>query len=98
MRYFAVGTLLNYGETSLFNGIADDYALYRGTKDRRFVLIGHDYDTILGQGDTGASYYPINTNSSIYVMLNPPNPNANSVPVLRRFMTNANFAHCSMVS
>lgn len=87
MRYFAVGTLVNFGETALFNGIGDDYALYRGVKDRRFVLIGHDYDTIFGQGDTGAGYYPINTNSSIYIMINPPNPNAN-VPLLRRFMTN----------
>ena len=90
MRYFAIGTLMNFGETALFNGIGDDYALYRGLKDRRFYLIGHDYDTIFGEGDTGASYYPINTNSSIYIMMNPPNPNAN-VPVLRRFMTNAAF-------
>ncbi len=90
MRYFAIGTLINYGETSLFNGRGDDYALYRGVKDRRFVLIGHDYDTIFGQGDTGAGYYPINTNSSIYIMINPPNPNAN-VPLLNRFMTNAAF-------
>src|SRR6185369_10985277 len=91
MRYFAVGTLINYGETSLFNGIGDDYALYRGVLDPRFVLIGHDFDTIFGQGDTGSGYYPINTNSSIFIMLNPPNANAN-VPALRRFMTNAVFA------
>jgi hypothetical protein len=91
MRYFAVGTLMNFGETALFNGIGDDHALYRGTTDRRFVIIGHDFDTIFGQGDTGANYYPINTNSSIFIMMNPPNSNAN-VPVLRRFMTNAAFA------
>ncbi|MGB9603114.1 MAG: CotH kinase family protein, partial [Limisphaerales bacterium] len=90
MRYFAIGTLMNFGETALFNGIGDDYALYRGLKDKRFVLIGHDYDTIFGEGDTGSGYYPINTNSSIYIMMNPPNPNAN-VPVLRRFVTNAAF-------
>jgi hypothetical protein len=91
MTYFAVGTLLNYGETSLFNGIGDDYALYRGMIDSRFVVIGHDFDTVFGQGDTGPNYYPINTNASIFTMLNPPNPNAN-VPVLRRLMTNAAFA------
>ncbi|HMJ66387.1 MAG TPA: Ig-like domain-containing protein, partial [Candidatus Binatia bacterium] len=91
MKYFAVGTLLNFGETSLFNGIADDYALYRGLNDPRFVVIGHDFDTVFGQGDTGPGYYPINTNASIFTMLNPPNPNAN-VTVLRRFMTNATVA------
>ncbi len=91
MRYFAVGTLMNYGETALFNGIGDDYALYRGENDPRFVLLGHDFDTIFGQGDTGPNYYPININASIFVMLNPPNPNAN-VPLLRRLMTNQVFA------
>jgi hypothetical protein len=90
MTYFAVGTLVNYGETSLFNGRGDDYALYRGVNDPRFVLIGHDFDTIFGQGDT-TTYYPVLTNVPIWVMLNPPNPNAN-VPALRRFMTNAAFA------
>ncbi|WCJ59442.1 Ig-like domain-containing protein [Fontisphaera persica] len=90
MRYFAYGTMVNYGETSLFNGRGDDYALYRGMKDRRFVLIGHDFDTIFGQGDT-TSYYPTLTNSSIWIMLNPPSPEPN-VPLLRRFLTNAAFA------
>ncbi|MBI4661907.1 MAG: lamin tail domain-containing protein [Verrucomicrobia bacterium] len=99
MRYFAVGTLINYGETSLFNGRGDDYALYRGKKDPRFVLIGHDFDTIFGQGDTTTTY-PTQTNSSIYIMLNPPHTggrgpfggNAPNVPVLRRFLTHAEFA------
>src|SRR6185503_14071958 len=66
MTFFAVGTLVNYGETSLFNGRGDDYAMYRGVDDPRFVLIGHDFDTVFGQGDTGPGYYPINTNSSIF--------------------------------
>ncbi|MBI5385083.1 MAG: lamin tail domain-containing protein [Verrucomicrobia bacterium] len=91
MRYFALGTLVNFGETSLFNGRGDDYALYRGQKDRRFVVISHDFDTIFGQGDTGTGYYPINTNASIFTMINPPNGNAN-VPVLRRFMSHPAFA------
>ncbi|MCX8157631.1 MAG: Ig-like domain-containing protein, partial [Verrucomicrobiae bacterium] len=90
MRYFAYGSMVNYGETSLFNGRGDDYALYRGMKDRRFVLIGHDFDTIFGQGDT-TTYYPTLTNSSIWIMLNPPSPEPN-VPLLRRFLTNAPFA------
>jgi len=30
-------------------GIGDDYYLYRGVADPRFVLIPHDLDTILGR-------------------------------------------------
>ncbi|MBN2508107.1 MAG: lamin tail domain-containing protein [Verrucomicrobia bacterium] len=93
MAYFALGTLINYGETSLFNGRGDDYALYRGVHDPRFVLIGHDFDTIFGQGDT-TSGYAVSTNSSIFIMLNPPNTggNAPNVPLLRRLFTNSLFA------
>ncbi len=87
MRYFAVGSLMNYGETALFNGIGDDYALYRGLKDPRFVLIGHDFDTIFGQGDT-TSGYPIDTNSSPFIMMTPPSNGGPNVPLLRRLMTN----------
>jgi hypothetical protein len=90
MRYFAVGSLMNFTETALFNGRGDDYALYRGERDPRFWLIGHDFDTVFGQGDT-LNGYPADTNSSIYIMINPPNGNAN-VPLLRRFMTHAAFA------
>ena len=100
MRYFALGTLLNYGETAMFNGRGDDYALYRGIKDPRFVPIGHDFDTIFGQGDAiddppGTGNYALRTNASIYIMLNPPNTgggNAPNMPLLRRFFTNEHFA------
>jgi hypothetical protein len=96
MRYFAIGTLVNYGETALFNGIGDDYALYRGLNDPRFIVVPHDFDTIFGQGDTGSGYYPINTNASIYIMLNPPNNGAGgqapNITLLRRFMTHPEFA------
>ena len=91
MRYFALSTLINDGETKLGNGIGDDYAMYRGEIEPRFVLLGHDFDTIFGQGDTGPTYYPINTNSSIFLMLNPPNGNAN-VTNLRRFIMHPQFA------
>jgi len=103
MRYFALGSLLNYSETSLFNGRGDDYALYRGVTDARFVPIGHDFDTVFGQGDAidtgGNSYYPLRTNASIFIMMNPPNNggggfggNAPNIAALRRFMTNEQFA------
>jgi len=86
MRYFAVCSLMEYSETALCVGRGDDYAMYRGVNDPRFTLIPHDFDTILGQGDTAG-----NTAESIWIMLNPPNGNA-IVPVLNRFMRHPQFA------
>jgi hypothetical protein len=54
LHYIALDScLLNY-ETGLNRGMGDDYFMYRGVVDPRFVLIPHDLDTILGQGGTGA--------------------------------------------
>ncbi len=98
MRYFAIGTLVNFGETSMFNGRGDDYALYRGVDDPRFVAIGHDFDTIFGQGDTTGSFTTTTNNlgtPTIFMMLNPPNSggfNGPNMPLLRRFLTNGMFA------
>ena len=97
MRYFAVGTLTCYGETAMFNGRGDDYALYRGIKDPRFSPIGHDFDTIFGQGDTTGSFTTTTNNQgnpTLFMMLNPPNTggNAPNMPLLRRLMTNEVFA------
>ena len=96
MRYFAVGTLMNFGETSMFNGRGDDYALYRGTKDPRFVAIGHDFDTVFGQGDTRGTFTTTTNNSgtpTLFFMLNPPNTggSAPNMALLRRFLTNDVF-------
>jgi hypothetical protein len=52
MRFLALHGLLLNGETSLHRGIGDDYDMYRGVNDPRFVLIPHDLDTIFGKGDT----------------------------------------------
>ena len=46
MRYFAFFSLTVSRETSLGNGRGDDYALYRGVHDTRFLLLVHDLDTI----------------------------------------------------
>jgi len=46
--YFAVNAILGNAETSLSNGVGDDYNLYRGVSDPRFWLVPHDLDTILG--------------------------------------------------
>ncbi len=55
LRHIAIDSLLLNYETGLNMGIGDDYFLYRGAVDRRFVLIPHDLDTILDQGNAHGS-------------------------------------------
>jgi len=52
MLYFALNTFVVNRETSLGNGIGDDYMLYREVTAGRFHLVPWDFDTILNQGDT----------------------------------------------
>ncbi len=101
MRVLATFSLLGSGETALFTGFGDDFASYRGVKDPRFVLLGHDYDAVLGAGSGSAPY-----NASLFRMCpflhnlypgqnwNAPEPyrGDENVTVLNRFMTNAWFA------
>ncbi len=55
LRFFAINALLDNSETSLTNGYGDDYYLYRGVEDPRFVLIQHDLDTIFGRNGSVTS-------------------------------------------
>ncbi len=51
VRYFAVLSLQGFGETALgSDGTADDYSIYRGVNDPRFVFMPHDHDTDFGIG------------------------------------------------
>src|SRR4030095_11665499 len=50
MKYFAVNTLFDNQENSLGIGEGDDFAMYRGTNDTRFVLLPYDMDSLLGRG------------------------------------------------
>ncbi len=50
LRHFAVLFLMNYTETALANGEDDDYDLYRGLVDPRFLLLPHDFDSVFGSG------------------------------------------------
>jgi len=89
MKYMAVNTLLDNQETSPGNGIGDDYALYRGALDTRFLMLSYDMDTIMGTGSGGQA--PFNTSDPLFRMLSLANGNA-QMPVLNRFMTNNDFA------
>jgi hypothetical protein len=69
MIYFAACQLMEYTETSLCNGangqgVGDDFSMYRGVNDPRFIVMPHDFDTILGRGDT-----PGNPNENIFNMI-----------------------------
>lgn len=86
MRYFALFTMLTSMETSFGTGRGDDYAMYRGIVDPRFILIPHDLDTILGQGDT-----PGNVTANIFRMVPAVNGQANTF-VLNRFMRHPELA------
>ncbi|HUF62906.1 MAG TPA: lamin tail domain-containing protein [Verrucomicrobiales bacterium] len=58
LRWFALMVLMNNLETNLSNGIDDDYAMYSGVIDPRFVLLPHDLDSVFG-GDTKATLFPM---------------------------------------
>ncbi|MCU0915536.1 MAG: lamin tail domain-containing protein [Planctomycetes bacterium] len=84
LRYIALDSLLSNYETGLNRGIGDDYFMYCGVTDHRFVLIPHDLDSILGSG--GA---PIDL--SIFSIVRGA-PGYNGVDGLQRF-----FAHPEVI-
>ena len=81
MQYMAVNTLLDNDETCLANGEPDDYALFRGTNDSRFLALPYDLDTVIGRGVT-----PTPPRHTIWRMINP------QVPSMDRFMKHPEFA------
>jgi hypothetical protein len=66
LRHLAVMTLLGNGESGLNTGNNDDYYMYRGETDPRFILLYHDLDQILGQGGSQG------TTESIFRSTQPP--------------------------
>ena len=74
VRWFALQNLIGNNETNLGNGVGDDFAMYRGVRDGRFVLLPHDLDTCFGMGDQ-----PNNGLDSIF--------RATALPVVERFLT-----------
>jgi hypothetical protein len=76
VRYFALNTLLGNMETSLGAGGPGDYTLYRGVNDRRFRLMLHDLDSLLG----------------LFGGVEAPLFRATNNPAVRRFLTSPDFA------
>jgi hypothetical protein len=55
LAHIAVMALVDNRESGLNTGFNDDYFLYRGAIDPRFILVFHDLDTILNEGDSSGS-------------------------------------------
>ncbi|HXG49566.1 MAG TPA: lamin tail domain-containing protein, partial [Methylomirabilota bacterium] len=55
LLHLAVMNLLGNNESGLNTGNNDDYYMYRGVNDPRFILLYHDLDQILGQGGSLAA-------------------------------------------
>ena len=55
LRHLAVMNLMGNNESGLNTGNNDDYYLYRGLNDPRFILVYHDFDQILGQDSLGVN-------------------------------------------
>jgi hypothetical protein len=50
LRHLAVMNIFANSESGLNTGNNDDYYMYRGTTDPRFLLVGHDLDSIFTAG------------------------------------------------
>ena len=76
LRYFATDTLAGNREGGLITSKGDDYGLYRGVDDPRFVIVPHDLDTLFNMGNA-----TVQTGTSIWSFAN--------LPGLTRFFDNA---------
>lgn len=81
MRWFATQSIIGNIERGLANGAGDDYAMYRGIGDTRFILLPHDLDSLRATGgDEGTEWQsPGKINDSIW--------KATGVDAIDRFLT-----------
>lgn len=59
MHWFAIEVMMSNNETNPGSGQGDDYYMYRGQEDKRFILLPHDLDTIFGQGREKVAAYTL---------------------------------------
>ncbi|MBE0544796.1 MAG: lamin tail domain-containing protein [Verrucomicrobia bacterium] len=78
LTYLAVMALFENRETSPNTGHNDDYFVYAGVNDPRFILMYYDLDTILGEGSAAGA-----TNATIF--------GATAMPGFNRFMRSPDF-------
>ncbi len=54
LRHLAVMSMFGNAESGINTGNNDDYEMYRGLNDPRFILVYHDLDSVLGLGSLGS--------------------------------------------
>ena len=54
LTHLAVMSLFGNSESGINTGNNDDYEMYRGQNDPRFLLVYHDLDSVLGLGSLGS--------------------------------------------
>ncbi|MHC4570689.1 MAG: lamin tail domain-containing protein [Planctomycetota bacterium] len=93
LRWFAVQALFSNTETNLGNGYGDDYYLYCGIEDTRFVLVPYDMDNILGLYDIPDPWSdPGVYNASIWLgEATNTNSNIDNLPIIERFLRHPAF-------
>ena len=87
MTYFSVYTLALSRETSFATGRGDDFSMFFGVNDPRGLLLAHDWDTILNEGDTRPGTFT----DSLFRMCPAADAAANTVQ-LNRFLRHPEFA------
>jgi hypothetical protein len=93
LRWFAVQCLFSNTETNLGNGYGDDYYLYCGITDPRFILMPYDLDNILGLYDIPDPWSdPGVYNASVWLgKATDTSSNINNVPRIERFIRHPAF-------
>jgi hypothetical protein len=87
LGHLALMAIFNSRETGLNTGDGDDFAMYRGVQDSRFVLLFYDLDTILGEGSSAGV-----TNATIFGTSNGSVFGFTDLPVLDRLVKWPDFA------
>ncbi|MEN8785645.1 MAG: Ig-like domain-containing protein [Akkermansiaceae bacterium] len=88
MKWFGAMAILANGETNVSNGADDDFSMYRGAVDPRFVFLPHDLDTILSIGDGSRNEDPEHTLFDMIEdgdVLNPFIPLFNNPVIIERY-------------
>ena len=87
LRWQAFQVIINHNETNLSNGANDDYSIYRGLVDPRFIPLAHDYDTVWGDGGNTSSFDPTSPTATIY-QLNGAFGSGETIPATQPLMSN----------
>jgi VCBS repeat-containing protein len=87
LRWQAFQTIVNHNETNLSNGANDDYNLYRGIVDPRFIPLAHDFDTVWGDGGNTSGIDPTSPTATIY-QVNGPFSSGETLPALQPLFSN----------